>query len=158
MLVSCKTDANGHSGAVFEVADRKEATIIRKQLYSLLPRNCHSSVRASASTKQCYLDWRHEITKQAGLPLGPIKWFASGDKLPERFEDLLVPPEAMQAFWEERQAALRRKPLSYWILPDIPFKGAIHLPLSSWIPPISFKDALHLIWMLLNRKFGKPSV
>ncbi len=148
----------GIAGPYFEVADRKEGTSIRKLLYSLLPRNCHSTVAATAWTKQRYLDWRQEITKQAGLPLGPVKGFASGDKLPERFEDLLVSPEAVCAFRKEYQEALRQKPLSYWISPDISFKEAIRLPLSSWVSPISFKIVLHLIWMLLNRRFGKPSV
>ncbi len=117
MLVCCKTDNYdfGHCTAVFEVANRKQATVTRKLLFSLLPSNCHSTVRAISWSKQHYLEWRLAISTQAQLPLGPVKWFARGDKLPERFEDLQVPPEVLQLFLEELQEALRQKSLSYWV-------------------------------------------
>ena len=116
MLVCCKTDDYdfGQCTAAFEVANRKQATVIRKLLFSLLPSNCHSSVRAIPWTRQCYIEWRLAISTQAGLPMGPIKWFSCGDKLPERFEDLQVSPEVRQSFLEELQEALQQKPLSYW--------------------------------------------
>ena len=120
MLVCCTTDDYnfGHCTAVFEVEGQKQATVIRKLLFSLLPSSYHSTVRAVPWTKQRYLEWRLAISKQAGLPLGPVRWFARGDKVPERFEDLQVPPEVLQSFLAELQEALRRKPLSYWCLPD----------------------------------------
>ena len=120
MLVCCTTDDFdfGHCTAVFEVADRKQATVTRKLLFSLLPSRYHSTVRGIAWTKQRYLEWRLAISTQTGLPLGPVRWFARGDKVPERFEDLQVPPEVARSFLEELQEALRQKPLSYWCLPE----------------------------------------
>ncbi|MGI4790590.1 MAG: hypothetical protein ACRYFS_17285 [Janthinobacterium lividum] len=116
MLVCCKTDDYdfGHCAAVFEVASRKQAAATRKLLFALLPSKYHSSIQAISWTKQRYLEWRLAISTQAGLPLGPVKWFAPGDKVLERFEDLQVSPEVRQSFLEELQEVLRQKPGSYW--------------------------------------------
>ncbi len=121
MLVRCTTEnfdvfglGVGHCMAIFEVASRKQGTVVRKLLFSLLPSNCHSSVGTVAWTKQRFIEWKLDLSIQAGLPLCPIRWFACQDKLPERFEDLQVSPEARQSFQEELQEVLRQKPPSYW--------------------------------------------
>ena len=116
MLVCCRTDDYdfGHCTAVFEVASRKQAAVIRKLLFSLLPSNYHSTISSIAWTKQHYVEWRLAISVQTGLPLGPVKWFATGDKAPEKFEELQVSPDVLQAYLGELQEALRQKPPSYW--------------------------------------------
>jgi len=119
MLVVCVTDKENQCRAVFEVKDRKQATAVRRLLYFLLPYDCHSSVATWVETKQHYVERAATTSQQTCLPLAPIKWFGDGDKLPERLEDLLVSPEVLQGYREERDEQMRKKPLSYWGLPTI---------------------------------------
>ena len=114
MLVVCVTDIEAGYKAVFEVADRRQATATRKLLYSLLPPDCHSSIRAWPETKQHYLDRVEAISPRTGPP---VRWFELGDRLPERFENLRIAPEVLQAYLEERREQERSKPLSYWGTP-----------------------------------------
>ena len=117
ILVFGLTDAGHRCSVVFEAANRNKATAARKLLYSLLPHDCHSSVCVSLETKQHYLDRTLAISTRIGLPVAPVKWFAVDDKMPERLEDLQVPSEILQAYLEERQEQLRKKPSSYWGTP-----------------------------------------
>jgi hypothetical protein len=120
MLVVCVTNAQNRCGAVFEVANRNQATVIRKLLYRLLPHDCHCSVATWVETKQHYVERTLDISVRIGLTLAPVKWFARGNKLPERFEDLQIPAEVLQSYLEQHEKELSEKPFSYWGLLDTP--------------------------------------
>lgn len=118
MIVVCTTDERHQCRAAFEVKDRKEATRVRKHLYRILPPKFCSSVGAWAETKQHHIQRGVTTSAQIGYPVPPTKWFAPEDALPSRFEDLLLPPELIRDWLEDRKRQMQKKPWWYWWLPD----------------------------------------
>ncbi len=88
MIVVCKTDDTHGCYAAFEAKGRKEATLVRKHLYRILPPEFRSSVRAFAETKQQHIKHGLTISEKIGYPIAPTKWFGTEDALPGGFEDL----------------------------------------------------------------------
>jgi len=111
LIVVCITDTKYRNLAAFQVENRRQATQIRKLLFSLLPKECHPSIRAWPETREQYTERSLAISERAGAPPSPIKWFMLGAKLPDRLEDLQTEPNAIQSYLEEREKWRRTKPL-----------------------------------------------
>lgn len=118
MIVICKTDEKHGCSAAFEARDRKEATLLRKHLYQVLPPQLRSSVAAFVGTKQQHIQRRSAISAEVGYPVPPTKWFAAGDVLLSSLGDLLLPPEVIKDWLEDRRREMGKKPWWYWWLPD----------------------------------------
>lgn len=118
MVVVCKTDEEHGCSAAFEGRGRKEATLLRKHLYRILPPHLRSSVAAFVETKQQHVQHGLTISARIGYPIPPTKWFATEDGLPNGFEDLLLPPEVIKDWLDERRRQMKMKPWWYWWLPD----------------------------------------
>jgi len=118
MIVVCKTDEKHGCYAAFEAKSRKEAMLVRKHLYRILPPQFHSSVAAFVEAKQQHIQHGLTISEKIGYPIPPTKWFANEDALPSGFEDLLLPPKIIKDWLEERKCQMRKKPWWYWWLPD----------------------------------------
>lgn len=67
MVVVCKTDEEHGCSAAFEARGRKEATLLRKHLYRILPPQLRSSVAAFAGTKQQHIQCGSAISAKARI-------------------------------------------------------------------------------------------
>jgi len=118
MVVVCKTDETHGCSAAFEAKGRKEAKLLRKHLYQILPPQLPSSVAAFVETKQQRIQRGSAISETIGYPIPPTKWFAAGDMRQKDFEDLLLPPEVIRDWLEDRKRQMGKRPWWYWWLPD----------------------------------------